>query len=357
MKGMNYLRWLVVGLVVAVAQGAGAEVRWLATTHDFGAFDEDMGPVSCEFTFVNDGSEPIAITAARASCGCTSPTYSREAVAPGDSGTIVVTYNPAGRPGRFEKSVAVDFSEPQPKLRLYIKGTVVGSAGSVAQRFPVECADGLQLAKPVAMIGDVKKGELRTVFLQGYNRSTEPLSPKAANLPPYLDVMTTPEVVPPGEQFSLVFYMRSDKCPLYGLVSDTIRIETGRGAGCPLAVTAVVREDFSKLTDKQMRKSPIAHLASETLDFGRLDEDVTTRTVAIKNLGKSPLELRRVYSADPGITVTTSATTLKPGKEAEVSVTVDRRQLRGALLNARVSVIANDPITPVQTLRVVGTLK
>lgn len=343
-------------VLAAWAIGVSAGVRWLSTTHDFGAFDEDMGPVSCEFTFVNEGSEPISITAARASCGCTSPKYSRESVAPGDSGTIVVTYNPAGRPGRFEKNIAVDFSEPQPKLKLYIKGTVVGSAGSVAQRFPVECASGIQLAKPVAMIGDVEKGKLRTVILQGYNRSTESLSPKAADLPAYLDVVTTPEVVPPGEQFSFVFYMRSDKCQLYGLVSDTIHIDTGKGESCPLAVTAVVREDFSKLTDKQMRKSPIAHLASETLDFGRLESDVTTRTLTIKNLGKSVLELRRVYSADPGITVSTSTTSIKPGKEAEISVTVDRRQLRGALLNARVSVIANDPITPVQTLRVVGTL-
>ncbi|MBD5174906.1 MAG: DUF1573 domain-containing protein [Bacteroidales bacterium] len=355
MKRLTYIRYIAAAFMAVCALGLNAEVRWLATTHDFGAFDEDMGPVTCQFTFVNDGSEPIAVTAARASCGCTTPKYSREAVAPGDTGSIEVTYNPAGRPGRFEKSIAVDFSEPQPKLRLYIKGTVVGSAGSVAQRFPVECAGGLQLAKPVAMIGDVDKGKLRTVILQGYNRSTEALEPKVTGLPPYLSAETTPAVVPPGEQFSFIFYMRSDKCPLYGLVSDTVRVDAGHGESCPLTVTALVREDFSKLTDKQMRKSPIAHLASETLDFGRLEADVTTRTMTIKNLGKSPLELRRVYSADPGITVEASPTTVKPGKEAEIRVTVDRRQLRGALLNARVSVIANDPITPVQTLRVVGT--
>lgn len=31
-----------------------AQVRWIETEHDFGAFNEDDGKVSTEFKFVND---------------------------------------------------------------------------------------------------------------------------------------------------------------------------------------------------------------------------------------------------------------------------------------------------------------
>ncbi|MDE6135379.1 MAG: DUF1573 domain-containing protein, partial [Muribaculaceae bacterium] len=172
----------------------------------------------------------------------------------------------------------------------------------------------------------------------------------------YIDVAVSPETVAPGEHTSFVFYFRSDKCPLYGFVSDTIRIVTDGVDGCPLPITAVVREDFSRLTDKQMKKSPIAHIAEPTIDFGRLDAPTATRTARIKNIGKSTLELRRVYTADPGIKVEVDRMSVKPGKEATVTITVDRSQLRGAILNARISVIANDPMSPVQNIRAVGTL-
>lgn len=237
-----------------------------------------------------------------------------------------------------------------------MKGTVVGSSESVSQRFPVECSSGLRLAKPVVMLGDVPKGKLRSVFLQGYNRSTEPMSPRVIGLPPYLEVAVSPEVVPPGEQFSFVFYMRSDKCPLYGFVADTVKVQATPDLGCDLTVTAIIKEDFSKLSEKDIKKSPIAHLATETIDFGTLQSDSETRTATVKNLGKSTLEIRRVYSADPGVSVEVDRMSIKPGKEATLTVKVNRVQLRGSLLNARIQLITNDPMAPVQNLRASGLI-
>ena len=71
--------------------------------------------------------------------------------------------------------------------------------------------------------------------------------------------------------------------------------------------------------------------------------------------------MRRVYSSDPGISVSIDKTKLKPGKEAVITATVDTAQLPGALLNARVAVITNapaliphDPGHPTQIIRLVG---
>ena len=94
---MKTLRFITSVIIAALALSASADVTWLETTHDFGAFQEDLGPVSCQFRFVNTNPEPVAIVAARASCGCTTPQYPREAIAPGDTAVITVSYDPAKR--------------------------------------------------------------------------------------------------------------------------------------------------------------------------------------------------------------------------------------------------------------------
>lgn len=75
-------------------------------SHDFGAVAE--GPdAGFEFTFKNNGKEPIIVQKAQPSCGCTVPSFSSEPVAPGATGKINVEYHTKGRPGQFTKTITV----------------------------------------------------------------------------------------------------------------------------------------------------------------------------------------------------------------------------------------------------------
>lgn len=344
----------------AIATAMASEsVKWLETKHNFGAFDEDNGPVSTVFRFVNTGTEAVAITAARASCGCTAPEYSREAILPGDTASVRVTYDPAGRPGRFTKYVAVDLSMPGSRQKLYVSGTVVGSDASVGRTYPVTCTPMLRLERGGAMMGEVLKGQLRTIFVKAYNSSHDSITPSVTGLPEYIEASVAPEKVAPGEQCSLILYFRSDRCPLYGLVTDTAYVSPDPLSStlCPLPVTAIVNEDFSKLTPKQLKKAPSLRVENASADFGTLPPAGTaSRTVEISNTGKSPLAIRRLYTTDPGVSATVDTRSVKPGRKATVTITVDRDRLPGALLNARISLITNDPLNPVQTIRAVGLL-
>ncbi len=355
---MKHLLISAIAVLAAFSGAAVDDVKWLETSHNFGAFDEDLGPVTCTFKFVNTLDEPVSIVVARSSCGCTSPVYSRDAVEPGDTASISVTYDPAGRPGRFTKYVGVQLSAGPAQPKLYIKGTVVGSAKSVARRFPVDCGADMQLAKGVLMTGEVAKGQLRTVFLEAYNRSTDTIRPRIEGLPPYLEAVASPEAVPPGEQMSFIFYFHSARCEQYGLVCDTVYVcrDADSAVRCPLPTVAIVSEDFSKMTAKQLAKAPHCRLSETSLDFGRLGREPVSMECTVRNTGKSPLKLRRVYTADEGVAVSVSADTVKPGKEAVLTVTVDPRKLPGALLNARISIVTNDPDAPNTTLRAVGEL-
>ena len=346
-------------MTAAVALPAAATIDWNATTHDFGAFDEDMGPASCDFVFVNNESEPVTIVAARASCGCTTPKYPRTSIAPGDSATITVTYDPAGRPGRFTKYVAIDLSNNE-RTKLYIKGTVVGSEKSVARRFPVDAGFGMMLQHGAVMFGQLTKGHTRTAMVDVYNRSEDTIRPLAIDLPQHISMTAEPKAIGPGEQGTAIFYFNSAKEPDYGLVNDTVFILSNpySSVAFPLPTVALVEEDFSGLTAEELEKAPVATLEAKSLDFGKIvGGGKVERKCILKNTGKKELKVRRLYSGDAGVKLSIDATSIKPGKSATITATIDPSKLSGSMLNARAALITNDPENPTQNIRLVGTVE
>lgn len=98
-------------------------------THDFGTVKE--GPAAeYAFEFKNVGKEPLIITNAQASCGCTTPEWPKEPILPGKKGKILVRYNTQGRPGPIDKTVWITSNAVTDKDRyeLHIKGTVQPAA-------------------------------------------------------------------------------------------------------------------------------------------------------------------------------------------------------------------------------------
>ncbi len=101
-----------------------------APTIDFETEVVDYGTVekgadgTREFRFTNNGKEPLIITNAKGSCGCTVPSWPREPIAPGESGVIKVKYD-TQRVGNINKSVTVNTNASTPVKVLRIKGKVV----------------------------------------------------------------------------------------------------------------------------------------------------------------------------------------------------------------------------------------
>lgn len=117
---------LALALCAAAAIAAGkADISFDSTQHDFGVIKEADGKVTHEFKFANTGDAPLVIVSAWASCGCTVPTYPLEPIAPGDSATIVVEYNPARRAGEFTSSVRVKTNAKKGTNTLRLKGVIV----------------------------------------------------------------------------------------------------------------------------------------------------------------------------------------------------------------------------------------
>jgi hypothetical protein len=112
-----------------------AEISFEKETHDFGIIAYE-GDGVYEFRFTNTGKQPLIITNARGSCGCTVPTYSREPIKPGESGSIKVAYD-TKRVGGFTKTVTVESNASTPTRILTIKGNVESKEAS-DQNTPVK---------------------------------------------------------------------------------------------------------------------------------------------------------------------------------------------------------------------------
>lgn len=100
-----------------------AEMTFETETHDFGTIDYS-GNGTYEFKFKNTGKEPLIITDAKGSCGCTVPTYPKNVpIKPGESEVIKVTYD-TKRAGNFTKTVTIHSNAKTPEKVITIKGKV-----------------------------------------------------------------------------------------------------------------------------------------------------------------------------------------------------------------------------------------
>lgn len=106
------------------SQNNSSTINFEEKIHDFGEFKEGDGIVTYKFEFTNTGAEALIIQRVTASCGCTTPSWTKEPVMPGEKGFVSAAYNPAHRPGQFEKTITVYSNASEPVYQLKIKGKV-----------------------------------------------------------------------------------------------------------------------------------------------------------------------------------------------------------------------------------------
>jgi len=91
------------------------------TTYSFGKIPQGR-PVTHNFEIVNTSKEPLMLENVQASCGCTTPEWSKDAIPAGASSIIKVGYNAAAE-GNFTKTITITYNNHQTKT-LTISGLV-----------------------------------------------------------------------------------------------------------------------------------------------------------------------------------------------------------------------------------------
>jgi len=130
---LSLLFFATVGLLVQAQNKNpnGPVFKFVEETHDFGNIKE--GPQGqVDFVFTNTGKEPLIIQNCSASCGCTTPDWTKDPIMPGQKGKITVKYNTQGRVGSFNKTVYIASNARSDKERyeIYIKGNVISETST-----------------------------------------------------------------------------------------------------------------------------------------------------------------------------------------------------------------------------------
>lgn len=102
------------------------EISFEETEFDFGTIDQGTA-VEHTFKFTNTGKAPLVITNATSSCGCTVPTWTKEPIAPGETGEMLVKFNGSGQ-NQVTKTVTVTANTEAGTEQLKIKAFVTPKA-------------------------------------------------------------------------------------------------------------------------------------------------------------------------------------------------------------------------------------
>ena len=100
-----------------------AEFKFDKEEFNFGTIKQGES-VTTDFSFTNVGNEPLIITNAEGSCGCTVPIFPKEPILKNQTSKIKVTFNSTGKFGIQDKTVTITSNAVQSPMVLHIKGTV-----------------------------------------------------------------------------------------------------------------------------------------------------------------------------------------------------------------------------------------
>ena len=357
---------LALVLCAVAVMGQKPVITFEKTEHDFGKINEADGRVTTVFTLKNEGMEPLVLSNVRASCGCTTPKWTREPIEPGQTGEITVTYNPNGRPGRFQKTITVTSNATEATKKLQIKGEVIPKPAKPVNNYPYKAGE-LSLKAKQMDFGTIKKGEIGTREIEYANKTDKELT-VALSLPNkdlFVDGQVTLATVKPNETGKLIVVVNSADNALYGPINSAVYVVVNGQQVISdeyrINLKGEVMEDFSKLSVEEKQAAPISML-SEKADFGVIAAGkVAKKNLAIQNMGTNPLMVRRVVALTDDVKVSAPKAGIKSGKKGDIKVEIkalkDGKPLEAGEYTREILVITNDPNAPKRTVAVHFTVK
>lgn len=339
-----------------------AEIKWLASEYNFGAFKEADGPRTGFVKFINAGDSATFIRSVRPSCGCTAAKYTKEMIQPGDTVTVSFTYNPAGRPGPFDKTVKVYIGEKNELKIIRITGTVIGAPETLNNHYPNE-AGPIRIESLVQPMGEIKKGASRHGFINIYNQSQDTVRPSWTTSSRAVEVDLTPKALAPGEIGTFGIYLNTGLEKEVGPVDYVVTIMPDGSASnkedtADIKVTAAIVPDITNLSVAEIEKGPRAYLVPEFIDFGdSVDSGQIKFELKIENEGGSQLKVSRVFSYSDCVKIDGYEKKVKSGKKGSIHGILDADKLPSGPFRIALEVITNDPLHPVRTANLVGIKK
>jgi hypothetical protein len=314
--------------------------------HDFGKFKEEDGRQTFDFIVKNTGNSPLVITNIVASCGCTTPDWTRQPIPPGGNGKITAIYDPKDRPGPFSKTLSV-YTNFNPDITvLVIKGEVIQREKTIEEMFTFPVG-AIRFESNHMAFTNIKKTEKKIRIMKIVNTSTSPVKVEFEGLPVHLALKSNPETIKPGQKGLVEGTYDATRNPGWGYVSDMIKIKLNGVVqeNVYYYISANLVEDFSSLSKEDLLNSPTFKVASTNVDLGKI-KGSTQNEVEFKftNEGKRDLIIRHIRSTCGCTAVQQGSQNkgIKPGESSSIKAVFNSGSYVGKVTKT-IYVYTNDP--------------
>ncbi|MGM0530242.1 MAG: DUF1573 domain-containing protein [Bacteroidota bacterium] len=359
MKRILILSGLVLMFVFSLqAQQKESKIAFDKKTHDFGQIKEEGGEVTHKFTFTNTGDKPLVINEVKASCGCTSPSWSQQPISPDKKGYVSVTFDPHRRPGNFNKSILVRTTASDETEILKVKGKVLPQEKALADRYPRQMGD-LRLKSHHQAFSKIKHTGMKQDSLAIVNASDQKMSLSFSGVPEHIDLHTKPKELEPGEESYIYCKYNASEVNDWGFRMDRVRIKVNENnvSNNTLVISARITEDFSDLSDKERENAPNVEFEQTTFNFGTAKQDSKVEHVfQFKNTGKRDLKIRKIRTPCGCTTAKPDKEVIAPGESSSFKA-VFQTENREGHQDESIYFISNDPDNSNLKLKIKGKVE
>ena len=345
--------------LMVVGQQSEPFVKFNEVLHDFGTIKEEAGKAVYSFEFTNTGGQPLVIHNVTASCGCTTPDWTKTPIAPGAKGFVKATFDPANRPGPFNKTITVTSNTKEATSILRITGNVTAKPLTIEDTYPKVMGE-IRLKASHLSLTKVAPGAKKVEKLEFINTSDKDVTIEFEDVPAHLTMSVVPAVVKPNGKGEIVATFDASKKDDWGFVVNQVFVvvngvkdhNTNR-----LSISATIEEDFSSLTAEQKANAPKAEFSEKSFDFGTIKEGETVKhEYVLKNAGKSNLIIRKVKASCGCTAVQPAKTMLAAGESTSIKIEFNTKGRTGRQ-NKSITVITNDPVASTVLLSFTAEVK
>ena len=317
--------------------------------YDFGDINELGGAVSHRFEYTNTGNRPLIIHSVKTSCGCTSPDWSKQPVAPQKKGYIDVTFDPRDRAGSFTKSIIIKSNASKDDIILYISGEVIAREEPVSAEYPFTMFD-LRLKTKTVNFN-------RRPFNQKAEETIEVFNPTKANIqieadrentPAYIKIKPEPEILKPGAKGVIRCTFDPEKYGKFDYVNFDVPVLVNTYS-YKLTFKAFITDNSENSTEQN--SSVFTLISDKEIFLGDFIEgDTATYTVKFKNTGNSPLTIRTIRNACDCLWYQTDEKPVAQNSEGSIKIFIDTKNRPGQQ-SRYITVVTNSSSTPNTVLK------
>lgn len=357
-KSIFIFSLLTISVLSSFTQQQTPYISFENESHNFGTIAEEKGSATHNFKFVNTGNEPLVLTNVRASCGCTTPKWTREPVLPGKDGVIVVSYNPAHRPGVFNKSITVTSNADNGTVVLRINGNVTPKEKTMEDIYRYDM-NGIRTTTNHVAFNQVTFGEKAVKEVEVINTSDKNITIGFENVPKHITIKAVPtELKPNGKGKIEVTYDTKIKND-WGFVIDRVYVLLNgtRNTQSRLSISANIQDDFSTLTPEQRANAPVISFDETEYNFGTINQHASASyKYTFINNGKSNLIIRKVKASCGCTAVQPAKNIIAPGEKSSIKATFNAGTRKGKQQKT-ITITSNDPEHPTVLLKLVGNVE